>query len=112
MPEEPLYETCSVYVGAGRHEPWGMRLNDVLQCGAPLVVSRGMGGVKMVDDYGCGLAFENGDAEDLARQLESLASDNDLYSDCAAKAVWAARMCSPENKALEILTILGKRYLT
>ena len=23
-----LYETCSVYVGSGRHEPWGMRLND------------------------------------------------------------------------------------
>ena len=104
-----LYETCSVYVGAGRHEPWGMRLNDVLQCGAPLVVSRGMGGVKMVDDYGCGLAFENEDARDLARQLERLATDNDLYGDCASKAVQCAQMCSPENKAFELSGLIKER---
>lgn len=104
------YETCSVYVGAGRHEPWGMRLNDALNCGAPLVVSRGMGGVKMVDDYGCGLSFGNEDAEDLARKLESLATDDDLYKRCASRAVKCAQMCSPENKALELATIIKNRF--
>ena len=105
-----LYETCSVYVGAGRHEPWGMRLNDALNCGAPLVVSRGMGGVKMVDDYGCGLSFGNEDAEDLARQLERLATDDDLYKGCASRAVKCAQMCSPEKKALELAAIIKERF--
>lgn len=103
-----LYETCSVYVGAGRHEPWGMRLNDVLQCGAPIVVSRGMGGVKMVDDYGCGLAFRNGDAVDLADKLEQLAKDDDTYVSCAERAVDAAEQCRPCNKAKELLEILRR----
>lgn len=98
-----LYETCSVYVGAGRSEPWGMRLNDALNCGAPLVVSRGMGGVKMVDDCGCGLTFECGNAADLARQLEVLATNPQKYAEVAAKAVRAAQLCSPEVKALVLI---------
>ena len=104
-----LYETCSVYVGAGRHEPWGMRLNDVLQCGAPLVVSRGMGGVKMVDDYGCGLAFRNGDAVDLADKLERLATDPALYAKSADCAVRAATVCAPANQACKLRTIIERR---
>ena len=112
MPELiKLYETCSVYVGAGRSEPWGMRLNDALNCGAPLVVSRGMGGVKLVDDYGCGLAFARGDAADLARQIEILATDPRTYAEVAAKAVRAVRFISPEVKAKEVgeIVVVGSR---
>lgn len=104
-----LYETCSVYVGAGRSEPWGMRLNDALNGGAPLIVSRGMGGVKLVDDYNCGLAFENANDEDLARQLECLATDSELYGRCAENALRAAQLCSPELKALELINIILER---
>lgn len=103
-----LYETCSVYVGSGRREPWGMRLNDALNCGAPLVVSRGMGGVRMIDDYGCGLAFRNGDAVDLADKLERLAKDDAVYASCAERAVDAAGQCQPSNKAKELLEILRR----
>ena len=63
MPELiKLYQACTVYVGAGRSEPWGMRLNDALNCGAPLIVSQGMGGVKLVKDFGVGLTFRQEDA--------------------------------------------------
>ena len=101
-----LYETCSVYVGAGRSEPWGMRLNDALNCGAPLVVSRGMGGVKLVDDYGCGLACRANDPEDMARQLEILATDEDEYAEVAQNAVKATQMVAPEKMAGVILSAL------
>ena len=104
------YETCSVYVGAGRREPWGMRLNDALNCGAPLVVSRGMGGVKMVDDYGCGVTFENENVEDLAHQLERMATDAPFYQGCADRACQAAVSCSPENKAKELVKIWEKGW--
>lgn len=106
-----LYETCSVYVGAGRSEPWGMRLNDALNCGAPLVVSRGMGGVSMVDEYGCGLAFSSGRAEELADCLVSLATDINLYRTCSANAILASEKCSPSYKAGELYTTIKERLL-
>ena len=113
MPMEDLriaYETCSVYVGAGRAEPWGMRLNDALNCGAPLVVSAGMGGVKMVKDHGCGLSFKNGNAADLAEKLCLLATNPKLYAECAENAVLAAEKCSPERKAQELVDQIKERF--
>lgn len=100
------YETCSVYVGAGRHEPWGMRLNDALNCGAPLIVSTGMGGVKLVKDYSCGMSFKSGDSKSLAEALERLASDEALYLQCAENVKLAARASSPHEKAKELLKLL------
>lgn len=94
-----LYETCSVYVAAGRHEPWGMRLNDALQCGAPIAVSRGMGGVQMVDDYGCGISFEAEDYVDLAYKLRRMIEDAAFYLNCANNAFSAAKLISPAGKA-------------
>lgn len=101
-----LYETCSVYVGAGREEPWGMRLNDALQCGAPLVVSRGMGGVQLIDRYGCGFDFPAGDSVRLADALEKMAKDADLYKRVSDKAVLAAQETSPHSKAKELIGLL------
>lgn len=105
-----LYETCSVYVGAGAHEPWGMRLNDVLQCGAPLIVSRGMGGVKMVDEYQCGLAFSMNDFKGLASSLEFMIKDEHLYIHLANNAYNAAKSVSPYRKAIEIVSEIQRRY--
>ena len=104
------YETCSVYVGAGRHEPWGMRLNDALNCGAPLVVSRGMGGVKIVDDFRCGLAFRNEDPQDLADKLAKLATDDAVYSECAKNVMKAIAGCSPKARACELAEIMNRRW--
>lgn len=101
-----LYENCSVYVGAGRSEPWGMRLNDALNCGAPLVVSRGMGGVKLVDDYKCGLAYSDNNPYQLANELEQLSKDNELYLSIAEGAYRAKNSISPEEKAKELLQVI------
>ena len=107
-----LYETCSVFVGAGRSEPWGMRLNDALQCGAPLIVSTGMGGVKLVKDYGCGLSFENGNAHKLADALQTLATDAKRYEQIVANAEIAASKISPESMAKEFCRLVKERNLT
>lgn len=107
MPELiKLYETCSVYVGAGRSEPWGMRLNDALNCGAPLVVSRGMGGVKFVDDLGCGLSFRANDPQDLAGQLKKLICNEEVYANVSQCAFNAKEGISPQRKAAEMLEVI------
>ena len=82
-------------------EPWGMRLNDCLQCGAPLIVNRGMGGVKMVDEYNCGLSFNRGDYIGLANAMERLMTDKALYLQIAKNAIYAAEEIRPEKRSEE-----------
>lgn len=103
-----LYETCSVYVGCGNYEPWGMRLNDSLQCGAPLIVNRGMGGVKMVDQYGCGMSFNRNDFIRLAEVIENLITNKSLYLKISKNASTAARAVSPEHAAVEYANRIEK----
>ncbi|MBR1387560.1 MAG: glycosyltransferase [Alloprevotella sp.] len=105
-----LYSTCSVYVGAGANEAWGIRLNDALNCGAPLVVSTGMGGVKLVRDYQCGLAFPRKDYKALADCLERLIKNKEEYLMYAEKAVEAASLIDPYNKASEIANYIKSHY--
>ena len=111
MPELiKLYENCSVYVGTGNYEPWGMRLNDVLQCGAPLIVNKGMGGYKLVHDFGCGLTFEKNDYKGLAGAIKKMMTDEQLYLSFAEKAVNCVAFISPNAKAAEIATIIKEHY--
>lgn len=105
-----LYETCSVFVGTGRDEPWGMRLNDVLQCGVPMVVSRGMGGVQLVDIHRCGLTFEREDHVDLANKLRILALDEGYYKLCAKNAYEAANRITPDLMASKLILEINNRF--
>ena len=74
-----LYESCSVFVAPGRAEPWGMRVNDALQCGAPILISNGMGAVKLVNDFGVGMRYRAQDPYDLAWKLRELLAAPSLY---------------------------------
>lgn len=97
-----LYENCSLYVGTGNREPWGMRLNDALQSGAPLLVNEGMGGKKMVEELGCGLVFKHRDAHSLATCVKRLMEDQRLYLGVARQAYMARQVISPAVKAKEM----------
>lgn len=100
------YQNCSIYIGAGNNEPWGMRLNDVLQCGAPLIVNLGMGGNKLVNDYSCGLTFDKNNHIQLADKIELLINDYKLYQNIADAAYSAAISISPYKKAEEIIAAI------
>ena len=77
---------------------------------SPGVVSKGMGGVKIVEDYGAGLSFEKENPYDLADKLSMLAQDYELYVKCATNAVSAAKFCSPEYKAQELVQQIKERF--
>ena len=106
-----LYETCSVYIGTGNYEPWGMRLNDALNCGAPLIVNKGMGGYKMIEDYSCGLTFEHNDYCSLASKLKLLITDMNYYLKVANNAYEAVTNISPDAKALEVKSVIHNNYI-
>lgn len=105
-----LYQNCSCFLAAGRSEPWGIRVNDALHCGAPLVVSEGMGAVKLISDHGCGLSFTNNSPVDLAGGLQSLIQDKARYLKLAERVRAAAEACMPHTKAHSIVSEIRSRF--
>ena len=109
MSEEELVaeiRRADVVVGCGLCEPWGMRINDVLLEGVPVVVSDGMGVSWAVERYGCGCVVPKGDVRALAGVLERCKSDAEFLSRLRSGAQVAARELLPENRAREWLRLV------
>lgn len=101
-----LYEQCDVFIAAGRDEPWGIRVNDALNFGKPVLVSDGMGARELVEETGAGLVFKSGSAADLAVKLRELMRNFEHF---AARAREAAGKISPTAKARELLAEIERR---
>lgn len=101
-----LYEQCDVFIAAGCDEPWGIRVNDALNFGKPVLVSDGMGVRKLVEETGAGLVFKSGSAADLAAKLRELMKN---YEHFAVRAREAAEKISPTAKARELLAEIERR---
>lgn len=101
-----LYEQCDVFIAAGCDEPWGIRVNDALNFGKPVLVSDGMGARKLVEETGAGLVFQSGSAVDLAAKLRELMGN---YEHFAVLAREAAVKISPTAKARELLAEIERR---
>ena len=113
MPEEELVaeiRRADVVVGCGYCEPWGMRINDVLLEGAPVIVSDGMGVAAVCDWYGCGCVVPKGDAMALATVLKRCKDEPEFLSKLRSGAQVAANELLPENRAKVWLgAVLGGR---
>ena len=105
----PLYELerlckwADVFVACGLCEPWGMRVNDAIHAGLPVVVSDGMGARMIVEQHACGSVYKAGDAKALADVLYRFATDADFASQCRAAVAHAHSAWLPERKAQEFL---------
>lgn len=103
-----LYEWADVFVACGLCEPWGMRVNDAIHAGLPVVVSDGMGASWLVEQFGCGCIFAKGDAESLADSLARFSQDADWSMSLASGVSAAHAAWTPEARAKVFLDILGK----
>ena len=101
-----LYEQCDVFIAAGCDEPWGIRVNDALNFGKPVLVSDGMGAGKLVEETGAGLVFKSGSAADLAAKLRELMRNFEHF---AVRAHEAAGKISPTAKARDLLAEIERR---
>lgn len=90
---------ADVVVACGLCEPWGMRVNDVLLEGVPVIVSDGMGAAVVCDWYGCGCVVPKGDAAALAKVLTRCKSDPEFLAKLRGGAQTAARELLPESRA-------------
>ena len=102
MAEEELVREirrADLVVGCGCCEPWGMRINDVLLEGTPVIVSDGMGAAVVCDWYGCGCVVPKGDAQALAAVLSRCKAEPEFWAKLRSGAQVAARELLPENRA-------------
>lgn len=97
-------------VGCGLCEPWGMRINDAVLAGKPVIVSDGMGVAYMVEREGCGLVVPKGDPLALSVALKRCAQDRDFLHRLELCAHQAARDWSPESRAKVFLDNVLNRF--
>lgn len=68
------YGRADVFVHPAPDEPWGVSVNEALACGLPVVAASGVGAAaELITPGVCGFVFTNGNAAELADQLENLA---------------------------------------
>lgn len=94
-----LYDWADVFVGCGLCEPWGMRVNDAIHAGLPVVVSSGMSAKWLVEQFDCGAVFRRGDARELADILERMAKDIDYRKRLVSGVAAAHEAWTPEARA-------------
>lgn len=97
------YLEADIVISAGEDEPWGVRVNDAINAGAVVLVSRGMGAEKIVRTTNCGLVFDSA-ASLRAALLEVKAN----YSKYAANIDAAKLLISPVTQARTLLGILNR----
>ena len=109
VPPEELnrfYGWADVFVACGLCEPWGMRVNDAIHAGLPVLVSSGMGVEWLVKQYGCGGVFHKGSAQELAKLLEWHITDDAFRSKSLSGVSAAHEAWTPESRAKDLMAIL------
>lgn len=69
---DELYLTSDIFIAPGIEEPWGIRINDAILAGLPIVGSDRIGAMELVAAGGGGVSFKSGSAEALAEVLTDL----------------------------------------
>ena len=109
----PLYELkrlckwADVFVACGRCEPWGMRVNDAIHAGLPVIVSDGMGAKMIVVQYGCGIVYRAGDARALSDVLCRFAKDSAHAANCLMGVAAAHEAWLPAIKARTFIKLIS-----
>lgn len=101
-----LYEWADVFVACGLCEPWGMRVNDAIHAGLPVMVSSGMGAKSLVEQFGCGCVYEKGDVAELADILQRFATDSVFRSQLLSGVRSAHEAWTPKARAKVLLDVL------
>jgi len=104
------YEKCSIFTACGIEEPWGIRVNDAIHCGAPVFVSRGMGVSEVLKTCGGGEAFDTGDYKELGRLLMRAWTDEAHYLRLASEVARSASYIRPRDSAERSAASLKKYF--
>lgn len=94
-----IYAACDIFVLPSVNEPWGLVINEVMSCGLPVVVAKGIGAVDdLVQDGYNGFAFDPLNYEDLAEKLKIILQDHSLRKKMSKHSIniidsWSYKEC-------------------
>jgi glycosyltransferase involved in cell wall biosynthesis len=98
---------ADVYVAPGISEPWGLTVNEAIQMGTPVVVSRGVrGGSALVEVGKCGSITQPGDIAGLGSALESLLLDSGERERVSRRCLEFASKLTPKVAAGYLCDVL------
>lgn len=75
----PFFGSLRIYVQPSYSESFGLSTLEAMSAGLPVIVSRAGALSEIITDEESGLTFERGNPERLARTLNKLLEDKDLY---------------------------------
>lgn len=102
-----LLAQADIFVAPGYEEPWGVRVNEALQSGCPVVVSDKIGASELVYASGGGETFRSGDVFSLVRVLEKLLTDMDCLYNMKKRLVTYRSKIHPRSAAQFLHQIIG-----
>ncbi|MER9676186.1 glycosyltransferase family 4 protein [Mesorhizobium sp. M0208] len=101
-----LFDWANILVAPGLEEPWGIRVNEALLSGLPVVVSDGVGAKELVEVSGAGELFRAGSSASLAdaltRSLARLSNEAELVDKVCA----FQRSITPHAAAAYLVEVL------
>jgi glycosyltransferase involved in cell wall biosynthesis len=102
-----LLSEGDIYIAPGLVEPWGLTVNEAIQAGLPIIVSRGVrGGSELVEIAGCGLVVPPGDAVALAKALNTLICSPLERERLGGRGLDFAPCLAPEAAAQHLLDVV------
>ena len=72
---DDLIVNMDILVAPGYNEPWGIRVNESIQRGQPVICSDGLGASDLIAESGCGMVFQKGNYKQLADYINVYLSD-------------------------------------
>lgn len=94
-----------VLVAPGLEEPWGIRVNEALLCGTPVIASDGVGASELIRSSGAGRVFTSGSVDSLANALRQMLKKGELEAG-KKKAKAFSEKITPEVAANYLLSVI------
>lgn len=95
-----LKARADLFVAPGYEEPWGIRVNEALQSGIPVIVSHKIGASQLIEASRAGIVFPSGDCCSLAKAIYHLVSQPSRLAEVKAKALEYRTRIHPREAAL------------
>lgn len=103
---QELLAQAGVLVCPGRAEPWGIRINEAICRGLPVVASDRLGAAQLISASGAGFVFRSGDWIQLAECLGQLQIDATARDEIAVRGRSYSHEISPETAATYLRRVL------
>ena len=99
-----FYANSDLFVLASREEIWGLVLNEAISFELPIISSDNcIAGKEFINNYNCGLIFENENFDDLNKKIKTIISNKKLYNEFVSN-------CKMVNRDFNIERMVEEHY--